>query len=176
MAAAETGTLLADLVAWGEGIEATRVGLAIAESRYAFLVIEGIHLIGLALAIGLLAFTDLRLMGVILRSVPARDVVRQLRPWIFGGFVVIFVSGGLLFWSAAGRLLDSPAFTIKLALIAVAFANAAWFEFWVSKRPPRVGDPAGLPRGARLAGFASLSLWTLVIVAGRLIAYLPHWN
>lgn len=174
--AVEPGSFLANAIAWGETVEATPVGLAIAESRYAFLVIEGIHLIGLALAIGLLAFTDLRLMGVILRSVPAREVVRQLRPWIFGGFAVIFISGGLLFWSAAGRLLDSPAFPIKLALIVVAGANAAWFEFFVSKRPPRPGDPAGLPRGARLAGFASLSLWTLVIIAGRLIAYLPHWN
>ncbi len=80
-------------------------------------------------------------MGLILKSVPARDVVRQLRPWIFSGFIVIFLSGGLLFWSAAGRLLDSPAFPIKLALIVLAGANAAWFEFSVSKRPPVVGDP-----------------------------------
>lgn len=169
-------TLLADAVAWGEAIEATPVGLAIAESRYAYLVIEGVHLIGLALAVGLLAFTDLRLMGLVLRSVPARDVVRQLRPWILGGFAVILASGGLLFWSAAGRLIDSPAFSAKLVLILLAGANAAWFELIVSNRPPRRGDPAGLPRGARWAGFASLSLWTLVIVAGRLIAYLPHWE
>ena len=169
-------TLLVDAVAWGETIEATPIGLAIAESRYAYLVIEGIHLIGLALAVGLLALTDLRLMGLILKNVPARDVVRQMRPWIFGGFAVILVSGGLLFWSAAGRLIDSPAFSIKLVLILLAGGNATWFEFFVSKRPPRAGDPAGLPRGARWAGFASLSLWTLVIVAGRLIAYLPHWD
>jgi hypothetical protein len=174
--ASEASAFLAYAIAWGERVEATSIGLAIAESRYAFLVIEGVHLIGLALAIGLLAFTDLRLMGVILKPVPARTVVRQLRPWIFGGFVVIFLSGALLFWSAAGRLLESPAFPIKLGLIALAGANAIWFELFVSRRPPRTGDPAGLPRGARIAGFASLSLWTLVVVAGRLIAYLPHWN
>jgi hypothetical protein len=168
--------LFAAVLAWGERVEGSAIGVAIAESRYAFLVIEGIHLIGLSVAVGLIAFTDLRLMGVILRQVPARDVVRQLRPWVIGGFSVIMVSGGLLFWAAAERVLESPAFPLKLGLIVLAAANAAWFEFIVARRPPQFGDPAGLPRGARWAGFASLSLWACVIVAGRLIAYLPHWS
>jgi hypothetical protein len=33
-----------------------------------------------------------------------------------------------------------------------------------------------LPGGARFAGYASLVLWTLVIICGRLIAYIPHWT
>lgn len=173
---ADPAALLASAIAWGESVEASRIGLAIAESRYAFLVIEGIHLIGLSVAVGLIAFTDLRLMGLILRDVPAKQVVRQLRPWVIGGFTIIMISGGLLFWSAAARVIESPAFPIKVALIFLAMANVVWFEFFVSKRPPMRGDPAGLPRGARLAGFASLSLWSLVIIFGRLIAYLPHWT
>jgi hypothetical protein len=167
---------LASLIAWGERVEATSIGVAIAESRYAFLFIEGVHLIGLSVAVGLIAFTDLRLIGLILREVPAHEVVRQLRAWVIGGFAVIMVSGGLLFWSAAGRVLESPAFPIKVALIALGALNAAWFEFYIAKRPPKVGDPAGLPPGARFAGYASLTMWTLVIVSGRMIAYLPHWS
>ena len=45
------------LAAW---LEQTRVGSAIAEGRYAFPIIEGIHLIGLAAAVGLLMLVDLR--------------------------------------------------------------------------------------------------------------------
>lgn len=174
--ALEADSVFAAVLAWGERVEGSGVGVAIAESRYAFLVIEGIHLIGLSIAVGLIAITDLRLIGVILRQVPAHEVVRQLRPWVIGGFAVIMASGGLLFWSAAGRVLESPAFPIKMVLIALGAVNAAWFEFYIARRPPQIGDPAGLPRGARVAGYASLSLWTLVIVAGRLIAYLPHWS
>lgn len=157
-------------------IEESSVGVAIAESRYAFFFIEGVHLIGLSIAVGLIAITDLRLMGLILKSVPARTVVQALRPWVIGGFAVIMVSGALLFWSAAARVTDSPAFALKMGFIVLAGLNAAWFEFIVSRREPPAGNPVGLPKGARFAGFASLSLWTLVIVTGRLIAYLPHWS
>ena len=164
------------LLALATRIEESPIGVAIAESRYAFFFIEGVHLIGLAIAVGLIAFIDLRLMGVILKGVPARTVVRALRPWVAAGFVVIMVSGGLLFWAAAARVMDSPAFAIKIALIVLAGINAAWFEFIVAPRNVPASDPFGLPPGARLAGFASLTLWTGAIVAGRLIAYLPHWS
>ncbi|MET0291410.1 MAG: DUF6644 family protein [Steroidobacteraceae bacterium] len=157
-------------------IEESPIGLAIAESRYAFFFIEGVHLIGLAIAVGLIAFIDLRLMGLILKGVPAKTVVRTLRPWVAAGFAIIMVSGGLLFWAAAARVLDSPAFALKMALIVVAGLNALWFEFIVAKRSPPASDPLGLPPGARFAGLASLTLWTGVIVTGRLIAYLPHWT
>jgi hypothetical protein len=124
----------------------------------------------------LIAFIDLRLMNVLLKRVPAHEVVRGLRPWVFYGFIVILLSGGLLFWSAAARLVASPAFAIKLGLIVLAGLNAAYFEFIVARRPARQGAATALPRGAWFAGFASLSLWTLVVITGRLIAYLPSWS
>ena len=53
-----------------EQIESSALGVAIAESRFAYPVIEGIHLIGLAVSVGLIFLTDLRLMGLILTRVP----------------------------------------------------------------------------------------------------------
>ncbi|HVF16442.1 MAG TPA: hypothetical protein VNA21_06005, partial [Steroidobacteraceae bacterium] len=58
------------LITWAEQIEASQIGVAIAESRFAYPVIEGIHLIGLAVSVGLIFITDLRLMGVLLKRVP----------------------------------------------------------------------------------------------------------
>ena len=37
------------------------------------------------------------------------------------------------------------------------------------------GAVAVVPRSARFAGVASIGLWSLVIVFGRLIPYLPSW-
>ena len=62
--------LVTQLFATAQQIEDSGIGTSIAESRYLFLVIEGIHLIGLSVAAGLIALTDLRLMGLILRRVP----------------------------------------------------------------------------------------------------------
>ncbi len=166
---------LAGIHAWAERIEFSPFGLAIAESRYAFAIIEGMHLIGLAVAVGLLFTVDLRLLGATLRDVPVERVLHQLRPWVIGGFIVIFVTGALLFWSAAGRLVLSPAFPLKLLLMLLAGANALWFEFVVVRSEALRGNPQRLPRAVRVAGLASISLWSLVIVFGRLIPYLPSW-
>lgn len=171
----EVPSWLAGIHAWAERVEFSSLGVAIAESRYAFLLIEGAHLIGLAFAIGLLFIIDLRVLGVFLRDVPVRRVIGSLRPWVLSGFAVIFITGILLFWSAAGRLVLSPAFPIKLLLIALAGVNALYFELALARSGAARQDVA-LPPSARAAGLASLVLWSLVIAFGRLIPYLPAWT
>jgi hypothetical protein len=158
---------------WAEQVEASTVGVAIAESRYAYPVIEGIHLIGLSISVGLIFLTDLRLMNLYLKRVPVTDVLRHLRPYVIGGFVAVFVSGGLLFWSAAARMLESPAFVAKLVFIALAGINALYFELVIAQRAPVQENFSFLPSSVRYSGLASFSLWTLVVVCGRLIPYLP---
>jgi hypothetical protein len=164
---------MSTLYALAEQIEASAIGVAIAESRYAYPVIEGIHLIGLSVSVGLIFLTDLRLMNLFLKRVPVNDVLRHLRPYVLGGFVAVFVSGGLLFWSAAARMLESPAFLAKLLFIALAGVNALYFEFVIAQRAPIRENHKILPTSVRYAGIASFSLWTLVVVCGRLIPYLP---
>jgi hypothetical protein len=158
-------------------IEATPIGTAIAESRYAFPIIEGTHLIALSVSVGLIFLTDLRLMGLFLRQVPAASVIHSLRPYVLFGFALVFISGGLLFWAEAAEVIASPAWIFKFAFIGLAGLNAAYFEFVISKRPGALSpERAKLPRGVKFAGLASLAIWTLVIICGRLIAYLPHWS
>ena len=164
---------MSTLYALAEQIEASAIGVAIAESRYAYPVIEGIHLIGLAISVGLIFLTDLRLMNVFLKRVPLQDMLRHLRPYVIGGFIAVFISGGLLFWSAAARMLDSPAFIAKMLFMALAGVNALYFEFVIAQRQPVRENHSILPASVRYAGMASFGLWTLVVVCGRLIPYLP---
>lgn len=166
---------LAGIYSWAERIEYSAIGSAIAESRYLFVLIEGAHLLAMAVAFGLLLVVDLRLLGLALPTVAAARVMSQLRPWIIGAFVTVFISGGLLFWSAAARMVANPAFGIKLVLIALAGINALYFEVVVGRGLAAKGPEVLAPRAARFAGFASIALWSLVIVAGRLIPYLPSW-
>ena len=165
------------ITALAEAIEATPIGTAIAESRYAFPIIEGTHLIALSVSVGLIFLTDLRLMGIFLRQIPATDVLHGLRPYVLCGFALVFISGGLLFWAEAAEVIASPAWVFKFVFIALAGVNAAYFEFVIARRRGSLSeDRATLPRGVRYAGLASLTLWTLVIICGRLIAYIPHWS
>ncbi len=167
---------MSTLLALAERIEQSPIGAAIAESRYAFPVIEGVHLIGLSISVGLIFLTDLRLMGVLFGQIPVRDVIHHLRPYVVAGFALVFLSGGLLFWSEASMLVESPAFPFKLLFMALAGANALYFELVLAKQSAVQEDRPLLPRNVKLAGAASLFLWTLVIICGRLIPYLPRWT
>lgn len=169
------GTTLASWQAWAEGVQGAGLGPALAESALAFPVIEGLHLIGLSVSVGLIFLTDLRLVGVFLRDVPVADVLRDLRPYVLWGFALVFATGGLLFWAEAPALVASPAFPFKLLFIALAGANALYFESVTARRPEVRQNQAALPPAVRRAGIASLLLWTLVIVCGRLIPYLTSW-
>lgn len=164
--------MASSLLLWAETVEQWPLAIAIAESRYAFPLIEGVHLIGLSVAIGLLFITDLRLAGVVLKRLPAVQVLHQLRPWVLGGFAVIFVTGGLLFLAGASTLVTSAIFAWKLLFIVLAGINAAYFEFVIAKETVVSDGQAVLPAAAKFAAIASLSLWTVVIVCGRLIPYL----
>jgi hypothetical protein len=93
-----------------------------------------------------------------------------------GGFALVFVTGSILFCAEASAVLESPATPFKFAFMALAGLNALYFERVVAKDPALAESSLAPPRAARLAGLTSLGLWTLVIVCGRLIAYIPHWS
>jgi hypothetical protein len=158
-----------------QAIEGTAFGTALAESPVAFPVVEGLHLIGLSVSVGLLFLIDLRLLGWVLRSVTVAQVLRDLRPYVLGGFALVFTTGVALFFAEAATLVASPAFPFKLLFIALAGANALYFESVVARRPGVATSLDRPPQAARVAGFASLGLWTAVIVCGRLIPYVTHW-
>jgi hypothetical protein len=164
------------LMTLAESIEGSTVGAALAESRYAFPIIEGVHLIGLSISVGLIFLTDLRLLGLILRRVPVTDILHHLRPYVLSGFALVFLSGGLLFWSEATTLIESPAFPFKMLFMALAGANALYFELVLARRPAVLENAPVLPRAVKYAGAASLVLWILVVICGRLIPYLPRWT
>lgn len=146
-------------------------GTALRESLYLFPLVEGLHVLGLALSFGLIFFTDLRLIGVFLPRVPLSQVLGQLRRLIFTGFVLSFLTGFLLFWAEAETLVHNTAFLLKCVAIVIALLNALVFELILKRRGAAWADQPVLPGAARLAGWVSLTFWTAATVGGRLIPY-----
>ena len=110
------------------------IGTGLRESLVLFPLIEGVHLLGLALSFGLILFTDLRLIGLFLPRVPLSQVLGQLRRYVFTGFALTFFTGVLLFWAEADTMIANPAFLWKLVAIAVALVNAVVFELVLARR------------------------------------------
>ncbi|AXI04565.1 DUF6644 family protein [Aquirhabdus parva] len=164
---------MSQLIEYAQRIEDSQLATALHESLYAFPLLEGTHLLGLALSVGLLAIIDLRLLGLILTDIPKEQLLKQLRPWVLWGFVGAFLTGIVLLASEAASILSSPPFAFKLLFILLAGINAVIFEFkavraWIFKGADSVSRD-------KWAGGISLGLWSLVIISGRLIPYfIPH--
>ena len=152
----------------------TEFSSSLRESIYAFPIVEGLHLIGLALSVGLLIFVDLRLLGWWFKKIPIPDILHLLRPWLLVGFVITFITGILLFIATSATVLQLNVFYYKLVFILLAGLNALFFEIKWGRSVDQWGDQIILPLPVKLAGFASLFLWALVIITGRLIPYLSY--
>ena len=140
-------------------------------SQFTYPLVESLHVLGLALSVGLLAIVDLRLIGAVLRRQPASDSLHLLRPWMLAGFALMFATGSVLFAADAAKLYVNPLFRAKMLFVALAGANALYFELKIGRRAGSWPDPLTPPTAARLAGFASLACWAVVITFGRWIAY-----
>jgi heme/copper-type cytochrome/quinol oxidase subunit 4 len=146
-------------------------GTGIRESIWVFPIVEGTHLLGIALSVGMLCWFDLRLLGLALPDQPVSKVWRQVMPAALIGFVLMFVTGLLLFWAEAMRAYGSVHFWIKIALLLGAGVNALIFEATAHRNMAEWDLAPVPPLRARVTGAVSLVLWTAIIITGRTMAY-----
>jgi len=149
----------------------SKVGAGIRESIWVFPIVEGTHLLGIALSVGMLCWFDLRLLGVALRDQPVSKVWQQVMPVAFVGFALMFVTGLLLFWAEAITAYHSVHFWIKVLLLIAAGVNALSFEATAHRNMAEWDLSPIPPRRARMTGAISLILWTAIIITGRTMAY-----
>lgn len=154
-----------------EWLEATTIGLLVRESLWGFQIVVAMHILGIALSVGTLIWLDLRLLGVAMDDTPVATVYRQVMPWAFVGFVIMFATGMALATGFATRAYVNLFFRLKLAALVLAGINAAVYHLGVERRIADWNVDRLPPLRARAAGLISITLWALVILAGRMMAY-----
>ena len=132
--------------------------------EWIFPAIQSLHFIGFALSIGTIAIVDLRLLGFGMRRQQPADLAADLKPWTLAGIAVMLITGPLMFSTDAVGYHYNPSFQFKMVCLALALL----FHFTIHQRAVRRGAPAVL---AKLSGALSLLLWTGVVAAGRMIAF-----
>lgn len=143
----------------------------IRESLIVYPLIETAHVLTLCLFLGLIALWDLRLAGLGLRGVPITEVAERVLPWSLVGFVIMTISGVLLFYSGPVKAAANPFFQVKMVMIALTGVNALAFHLTIFKK---VGDwdrSPTPPMRVKLAGIVSIVLWCGVVICGRMQAY-----
>jgi uncharacterized membrane protein len=85
------------LLRFCQWLAATPWSIALHESRYMYLIVLTVHVLTLTVFVGTALMLDLRLLGMTMTRVPASEVIARLLPWTTAGFVVMMISGALLF-------------------------------------------------------------------------------
>jgi hypothetical protein len=152
-------------------LERTPLSSGIRQSALGFSALVAIHTLGIILTAGTIWVVDLRLLGFGLRRERVSDVLQQILPWTWAGFVVMFSTGALLFCAEAVMVYGSIAFRVKMLLILLAGLNALIFHKTVYRGASNWESSSVMPPRVRLAGLLSLTFWIGVVGAGRAIAY-----
>ena len=159
------------LLGFAQWLAANPWSIALHESFYMYPLIESAHVLTICLFLGTLIAVDLRLLGVAYTGVPVPQMTARLLPWTVLGFVLLVITGVLLFFAIPVRTYQSLWFRIKVVLLIAAGINMWLFHRRVQRDVDRWGSDVTPPRAARVSAAVSLTAWAGVVVTGRMIAY-----
>ena len=142
----------------------------IRESVWLFPTIETVHVLALVLVVGSIMTVDLRLLGLASRERPFSELAGEMLPWTWVAFTVAASAGLLMFSSKALTYYGNIPFRIKMCCLLLAGINMALFH-WLGTRHLKTWDRKQPPALAKLAGGASLLLWTTIVAAGRWVGF-----
>lgn len=152
---------LLSFFAWCEN---SSTGEAIRASNWLFPAIESFHLLALAVIGGSVLLVNLRLCGLGLKNSPVSQLWNDSRPWLGGSYLVMIISGLLMFTSEATKLYYHEAFWVKMASLLLATV----FTLTVVRR---VALSGASPAREKLTATISLVLWAAVGIGGRWIGF-----
>ena len=159
------------LLGFCQWLEGQQWSVQLHESLWAYPIIESVHVLTLCLFMGLAVMLDLRLLGVAMVKTPVSEVERRLLPWTIAGFAVMVVSGVLLFYAIPVKTYLNIFFRIKSILLILAGINVFIFHTTIDRKKQEWDLSPVPPLQARVTAAVSLTLWSIIIVAGRMIAY-----
>tara|TARA_Y100000022_G_scaffold95001_1_gene81918 strand:+ start:1741 stop:2211 length:471 start_codon:yes stop_codon:yes gene_type:complete len=154
-----------------EWLEYTSLSIWVAESIWGYPIMLSLHIIGLAVVVGIFTVYNFRLLGLFnsLEFEPFLDFFRLA--WL--GLLVNFVSGFTLFSSQATFYVTNIPFLVKIfSIIAgslLAFKIQLRLQSNLNAWDERTAQPNKKDHSFAVI---SLALWTSAIFGGRLIAYL----
>jgi len=156
--------------AWLVWLEGSGLGAMMRKSAWMYPIVEIVHIVGFVILVGAAVMFDLRVLGLG-RGLPVTALARHLLRWSWVGLALVVPAGLMMFTAHATEFATNPAFLLKLALLATAAANVAFFHMvpYRSVGAWDVGQEA--PGAARVTAVSAIAIWIAVITCGRLIAY-----
>ena len=133
-------------------------------NEWSFPLLEIIHIVGFAIAMGTIFMVDLRLIGLGMMRQPSSQLAKDLAPWTLGGLAAVLMSGPLIFSSDPQMYLNNVGFRFKMGALLIAIL----YQYTVHRKVA-LSDPS--PVVGALVGTVSVALWISVVAGGLFIAF-----
>jgi hypothetical protein len=163
--------MMENLMPWIQWLEDLPWTTSWRESAWGYPGVETAHVVSIIMFSGFVVMMDLRLVGLAFRQTPFSYIQSRLFTWQMVGMALSTVTGMMLLVIDPIRFYNNIFFWIKVAMLGVAGVNAIAFHLTTYKSVAAWDREPRAPLSARMAGMASLALWSAIIVSGRLIAY-----
>jgi H+/Cl- antiporter ClcA len=133
---------------------------------------ETLHFLGLALLFGAIGPLDFRLLGFM--SHLSVSAFRALVPWAVTGFVINLLTGILFFVSTPDQYITNLSWWLKVLFLVIAGLNVLVFELSMRENAEALPVGTGTPFRLKLIGGVSLVSWFMVLVWGRMLAFVGN--
>lgn len=132
---------------------------------------QSIHIVAMSVIFGCALTIDLRLLGLRSRGRSVTALVRTLVPWMWGALAVSLLTGTLQTIIEPVRQFVTPAFWLKMSMIALVMTLTQCFASSVRHHAAEWDSGNARPGSARAFALLSLGLWIAIIACGRFIGY-----
>ncbi len=152
------------------GLENSQFSALVRSELWGWPLALTVHEFGTALVMGFIFIICLRLLGLF-ETIPYASLNR-LFPVIWAALVLQLLSGFALWMTKPTRYVADAAFLLKFSFVIIGFILTLYL-YGSIKREAALWDAAGAvsSRGMKFVA-PSLLVWCVVLVAGRLTAYL----
>lgn len=157
------------MAGFAEWLQATSLSIKFQSLGWFIPLLQSIHIIGIGVVFISSLMISLRVLGRMRADEPFPAVWKRFAPWMWGGLVVMLITGILLVIGEPVREFTAFSFWLKMTLLAIVVAITAILGRVLL--PAASGPGASFSGGAKTAAVAIVVLWVGVIFLGRAIAY-----
>ena len=154
---------------FGQWLHATAFSQWIQTTSWVIPLLQSIHIVMIGVVFISSLMITLRVLGRMRADEPFSAVWGRFAPWMWGGLVVMFVTGVLLVIGEPPREFGALSFWIKMSLVVCAVLLTAFLGTQLKSAPHDAATPLRGP--ARPTAYVLVVLWIAIIFLGRAIAY-----
>lgn len=155
---------------FAEWLQATPVSVTIQSVAWIIPLLQSIHITMIGVVFVSSLMITLRVVGSMRADESFAAVWSRFAPWMWGGLIVMALTGLPLIVAEPVREFTAVSFWLKMSLIVISVTSIAIFGRTV--RPESLASvTAEFSPGRKAAAVATVVLWLAIIFLGRAIAY-----